>query len=252
MKFAAERHALSRLQAGDVVGGGEDRARRSRGRVRGLHLRYRLGEVSGRRAAPQGSGLDLGACACGDLDHDALDDPRQPRDQLLAADRLRALRGHRRPGGELGQGRRPVHPRREAGRRGAAAGARRPRSGRSRRSTPRRCVASRASIRSRGSIPATISRCRCSPGDHVTDDAGTGFVHTAPGHGREDFEVWMANARALAARGINTVIPYTVDADGSLHRAGARLHRQARHHRQGREGRRQRGRDQGADRRPAC
>src|SRR5690606_14334803 len=29
-------------------------------------------------------------------------------------------------------------------------------------------------------------------GDHVTDDAGTGFVHTAPGHGREDFEIWMA------------------------------------------------------------
>ncbi|MBC7311236.1 MAG: isoleucine--tRNA ligase, partial [Rhizobium sp.] len=28
-------------------------------------------------------------------------------------------------------------------------------------------------------------------GDHVTDDAGTGFVHTAPGHGREDFDVWM-------------------------------------------------------------
>lgn len=28
-------------------------------------------------------------------------------------------------------------------------------------------------------------------GDHVTDDAGTGFVHTAPGHGREDYEIWM-------------------------------------------------------------
>jgi isoleucyl-tRNA synthetase len=51
-------------------------------------------------------------------------------------------------------------------------------------------------------------------GDHVTDDAGTGFVHTAPGHGREDFEVWTGNAAKLAARGINTVIPYTVDADG--------------------------------------
>ncbi len=25
------------------------------------------------------------------------------------------------------------------------------------------------------------------PADHVTDDTGTGFVHTAPGHGREDF-----------------------------------------------------------------
>jgi isoleucyl-tRNA synthetase len=51
-------------------------------------------------------------------------------------------------------------------------------------------------------------------GDHVTDDAGTGFVHTAPGHGREDFDVWTANGRELAARGINTAIPYTVDADG--------------------------------------
>ncbi len=52
------------------------------------------------------------------------------------------------------------------------------------------------------------------PGDHVTDDAGTGFVHTAPGHGREDFDIWTANAPNLAACGIKTVIPYTVDADG--------------------------------------
>jgi isoleucyl-tRNA synthetase len=51
-------------------------------------------------------------------------------------------------------------------------------------------------------------------GDHVTDDTGTGFVHTAPGHGREDFDVWTANAPKLAARGIDTTIPYTVDADG--------------------------------------
>ncbi len=51
-------------------------------------------------------------------------------------------------------------------------------------------------------------------GDHVSDDAGTGFVHTAPGHGREDFEIWTANAAKLAARGINTAIPYTVDGDG--------------------------------------
>jgi isoleucyl-tRNA synthetase len=51
-------------------------------------------------------------------------------------------------------------------------------------------------------------------GDHVTDDTGTGFVHTAPGHGREDFDTWTANALKLAAQGIDTVIPYTVDADG--------------------------------------
>jgi isoleucyl-tRNA synthetase len=53
-------------------------------------------------------------------------------------------------------------------------------------------------------------------GDHVTDDAGTGFVHTAPGHGREDFEVWTANARELGSRGINTTIPYTVDENGAF------------------------------------
>ena len=28
-------------------------------------------------------------------------------------------------------------------------------------------------------------------GDHVTDDAGTGFVHTAPSHGAEDYEAFM-------------------------------------------------------------
>ena len=51
-------------------------------------------------------------------------------------------------------------------------------------------------------------------GDHVTEDTGTGFVHTAPGHGRDDFDIWTANAAKLAASGINTNIPYTVDADG--------------------------------------
>src|SRR5437868_6662149 len=54
------------------------------------------------------------------------------------------------------------------------------------------------------------------PGEHVTEDTGTGFVHTAPGHGREDFEVWTENARELAARGINTTIPYTVDENGAF------------------------------------
>src|SRR5690242_20462273 len=53
-------------------------------------------------------------------------------------------------------------------------------------------------------------------GDHVTEDTGTGFVHTAPGHGREDFEVWMANSRDLATYGINTAIPYTVDENGAF------------------------------------
>jgi isoleucyl-tRNA synthetase len=53
-------------------------------------------------------------------------------------------------------------------------------------------------------------------GEHVTEDTGTGFVHTAPGHGREDFDLWTSAGthNILLQRGINTTIPYTVDADG--------------------------------------
>jgi isoleucyl-tRNA synthetase len=53
-------------------------------------------------------------------------------------------------------------------------------------------------------------------GDHVTDDAGTGFVHTAPGHGADDYNIWTANQKALRDRGIDTAIPTTVNADGKL------------------------------------
>ena len=51
-------------------------------------------------------------------------------------------------------------------------------------------------------------------GDHVTDDSGTGFVHTAPSHGREDFEAWTSHARELEKRGISTEIPFPVDDGG--------------------------------------
>ncbi len=43
-------------------------------------------------------------------------------------------------------------------------------------------------------------------GDHVTDDAGTGFVHTAPGHGADDYNIWTEK--------VGGHIPFTVDADG--------------------------------------
>ncbi|MDE2356463.1 MAG: isoleucine--tRNA ligase [Alphaproteobacteria bacterium] len=44
-------------------------------------------------------------------------------------------------------------------------------------------------------------------GDHVTEDAGSGFVHTAPGHGAEDYALWIAH-------GFRD-IPETVDEDGA-------------------------------------
>ena len=51
-------------------------------------------------------------------------------------------------------------------------------------------------------------------GDHVTDDTGTGFVHTAPGHGADDYNIWVASDEKLRSLGISTAIPFTVDADG--------------------------------------
>ena len=43
-------------------------------------------------------------------------------------------------------------------------------------------------------------------------------MHTAPGHGREDFDIWTSvhTTQMLRQRGIDTAIPYTVDADGAF------------------------------------
>jgi len=40
-------------------------------------------------------------------------------------------------------------------------------------------------------------------GDHVTVDAGTGFVHTAPSHGEDDYNVWVSNQKKLESLGID-------------------------------------------------
>lgn len=53
-------------------------------------------------------------------------------------------------------------------------------------------------------------------GEHVNDEAGTGFVHTAPGHGTDDFNVWARNASTLERRGVETRVPFTVDDAGYL------------------------------------
>jgi isoleucyl-tRNA synthetase len=44
------------------------------------------------------------------------------------------------------------------------------------------------------------------PGDHVTDDAGTGFVHTAPSHGDDDYQLGLKHGLPMT---------YNVEADGS-------------------------------------
>ncbi|MFI0395032.1 isoleucine--tRNA ligase [Paracoccus jiaweipingae] len=44
------------------------------------------------------------------------------------------------------------------------------------------------------------------PGDHVTDDAGTGFVHTAPSHGDDDYQLGLKFGLPMT---------YNVEPDGS-------------------------------------
>ncbi|MCF8469367.1 MAG: isoleucine--tRNA ligase [Parvibaculum sp.] len=44
-------------------------------------------------------------------------------------------------------------------------------------------------------------------GDHVTEEAGTGFVHTAPGHGQDDYAIWVDNFGSKD-------IPETVNEEG--------------------------------------
>ena len=54
-------------------------------------------------------------------------------------------------------------------------------------------------------------------GDHVTEEAGTGFVHTAPGHGQDDYMIWLKSKAKLDGMGVDSAIPETVDPDGAYY-----------------------------------
>jgi isoleucyl-tRNA synthetase len=51
-------------------------------------------------------------------------------------------------------------------------------------------------------------------GDHVMADTGTGFVHTAPGHGQEDYELWMEKQNKVFHPATGPAVPETVDENG--------------------------------------
>jgi isoleucyl-tRNA synthetase len=48
------------------------------------------------------------------------------------------------------------------------------------------------------------------PADYVTDETGTGFVHTAPGHGADDYNTYVKNRTLFKLAGTSEV-PHTVD-----------------------------------------
>ena len=118
---------------------------------------------------------------------------------LFAADRLWPLRGRRARRGRLRPGpagRAPDHRRALAERRrGEGQGRASTALPTSRRRILPALVACPSARRARRRL---WLRGAVLAGDHVTDDAGTGFVHTAPSHGREDFDAWTAAAAGLA------------------------------------------------------
>src|SRR5215217_8012931 len=81
-------------------------------------------------------------------------------------------------------------------------------------------------------LPVMIARCahpfRSTPGgngywdfdvpvlqaDYVTEDTGTGFVHTAPGHGADDYNTFVKYRATFEACGTREV-PHTVSEDSS-------------------------------------
>lgn len=53
-------------------------------------------------------------------------------------------------------------------------------------------------------------------GEHVSTDDGTGFVHTAPAHGKDDFIVWLKHQEKIKSLGISTDIIDITTTDGKL------------------------------------
>ena len=115
----------------------------------------------------------------------------------------------------LGQAGRPADPGRQAGRRGVQGRARSPHGPRVEAVNPSGHGA--APTRWPAWTPGYGFAVPLLAGDHVTDDAGTGFVHTAPGHGADDYEVWLAHG--------HHEIPDTVDPDGAYYDARAPVRR---------------------------
>jgi isoleucyl-tRNA synthetase len=53
--------------------------------------------------------------------------------------------------------------------------------------------------------------------DFVTEDQGTGFVHTAPGHGLDDYNLWVASQDSDPIIRRDPTVPETVGPDGTYY-----------------------------------
>ena len=148
-----------------------------------------LREVPGRSAARRHDGAQRRH-----LDDDAVDDPRQSRDRLFAGRSTTALyEVTRRTRGRFAKVGEKLAARRCARRSDGEAREDHAQARRRRRSE--RDDRARHPFRGKGydfDVPLL-------PGEHVTADTGTGFVHTAPGHGEDDFDL-LGNAHGSPSR----------------------------------------------------
>ena len=108
--------------------------------------------------------------------------------------------------------------------------------------------ADRLRASAQGHAAATTSRCRCSPATTSPTMPAPASCTPRPATAARTSTSGPRTRATLEARGINPAIPYTVDENGAFTEHAPGFDGQARHQRQGQEGRRQRGRDQGADR----
>ncbi len=174
-RFALAGLRLPGQEAGLLVLHLRDGPGRGRGRIRRPRLALHLRQVSDdlddlRQQLPEAQGKEG---LCRHLDHDPLDDPRKPRRGAFSRLHLRRRRGEERRG---------LYPGRGSGRPGAATPSAWATTKSSRHFREERSRARSAShpIYDRPSVLILA--------DYVTLDAGTGAVHTAPGHGQEDYE----------------------------------------------------------------
>ena len=175
---SSSRDGLQGQEAGALVHPLPDGARRGRGRVRAAHARRR--STSSSRSTPRAARSSRRGCPArradavgAHLDDDALDDSVQPGCRLSSRVRVRRLRGRTARGRswrtalvDRGRARRPAGRSAEHGRRASPA------------------------TRSKGcgsGIRCTTATRVGVLADYVTLEQGTGVVHTAPGHGADDF-----------------------------------------------------------------
>ena len=206
MSFAVSGPALSRLQAGDVVVGGEDRAGRSRGRVSREDVEHDLGEVPDHRTIDgdlEGASVVIWtttpwtipanrAIAYGEtiayglyrVTEAADDNWAKVGDRFVLADKLAAdvFAAARVTAYESVKDVLPVMIERTA--------------------HPFRGLDGAGGYWD-FAVPVL-------PADYVTDDAGTGFVHTAPGHGADDYNTFIKHRAVFEACGTNAGASYGI------------------------------------------